>query len=217
MSSSTSPPPFLPFSEGAEITRTANRLPHWEQGGRAYFVTFRLADSLPQELLDQWEAERAAWLAQHPEPWAPLVEADYHRLFSHRIDQALDAGHGGCVLRQPEIARLVGHALEYFEGTRCRQLAWVVMPNHVHGLFTLLENWTLADLLHSWKSFTAKAINKALGTTGRVWQKDYFDRLIRDPAHFANCVRYMRDNPVRARLREGEWLAWESAYAKTVK
>jgi REP element-mobilizing transposase RayT len=45
-------------------------------------------------------------------------------------------------------------------------LAWVVMPNHVHALFRPFEGWSLAAILHSWKSFTANQANTILGRCG---------------------------------------------------
>jgi hypothetical protein len=72
-------------------------------------------------------------------------------------------------------------------------------------------------LLHSWKSFTAHAINKMRGTDGALWQKDYFDRLVRDASHFTNCVRYIRRNPAKAHLRAGEYLLCESELARSIE
>lgn len=209
-------PPFLPLNSDEDIEKTANRLPHWEQEGRAYFVTFRLADSLPQTLLDTWDTEKAAWLELHPPPWSPAVEHEYHQQFSHRLELALDQGEGSCVLRSRNLAEVVGDALGFFEGERCRQFAWVVMPNHVHVLFAVHDPWTLASLLHSWKSFTANEINARQGSTGALWQKDYFDRLIRDANHFARCVRYIRNNGPMAKLTAAEYLHWESPEAKAI-
>ena len=90
---------FNPF---ADTEVTANRLPHWQQAGAAYFFTFRMADSIPKHLLDQWSDERNAWLAQHPQPWSLVVEAEYHHRFSSAMERWLDAGHGSCALRKPE-------------------------------------------------------------------------------------------------------------------
>ena len=53
------------FNPYAEIKHTENRLPHWQQEGAVYFVTFRLADALPSQLRDQSEGERATWLRLH--------------------------------------------------------------------------------------------------------------------------------------------------------
>ena len=58
------------FNPYAEVRHTENRLPHWQQEGAVYFVTFRLADAIPAQLRYQWEDEREVWLKFHPEPWS---------------------------------------------------------------------------------------------------------------------------------------------------
>ncbi len=63
-------PSFKPYNPEIETHRTHRRLPHWTQEGRTYFITFRLADSLPQDKLKQWVEEKNTWLKFHPEPWA---------------------------------------------------------------------------------------------------------------------------------------------------
>jgi REP element-mobilizing transposase RayT len=198
---------FNPF---VDVEKHTTVLPHWEQPGASYFVTFRLADALPRQKLDNWKRERDAWLEAHPQPWSEEVEKEYHERFSSTIEGWLDAGHGSCVLRDPNAARIVGDALNHFEGVRCVQHEWVVMPNHVHALFTLLGEHPLDELLHSWKSFTSNRIHEMTGVDGHLWQRDYFDRLIRDETHFRNCVRYIRKNPAKARLPSGEYLQFES-------
>jgi REP element-mobilizing transposase RayT len=203
------------FNAFAKIQRTENRLPHWQQAGAVYFVTFRLADSVPARLLAQLEAEREAWLRHHPPPWTVKAEREYHERFSGQVERWLDAGHGSCVLRRPECRAVVAGALRQFDGERCAQIAWVVMPNHVHALFVLNEEWTLEKLMHSWKRFSAREINKLTGETGEsLWQRSYFDRLVRDGEHLGNCVRYIRCNPGKARLKAGEYELFESDLAK---
>lgn len=203
------PPPFFPLHPNEKITFTANRLPHWEQPGRSYFVTFHMDDSLPQPVLDKLEEEREKWHVHHPRPWSSEVEEEYTRRFVGWVNAALDQGHGSCVLRQPAIAQIVEDALKFFEGERCNQIAWVIMPNHVHTVFTLLEPHRLAELLHSWKSFTAKRINRIINGNGVFWQKDYFDRLIRNEDHLVRCVNYIRENGRKAGLSPEEYRHWE--------
>lgn len=205
------------FHPYGDVRQSQNRLPHWQQNGAAYFVTFRLADSLPAQFLRDWEAEREVWIKLHPRPWTPETEREYHRQFSAQFDTLLDAGHGSCPLQNPEAARIVGGALAHFEGERCAQICWVVMPNHVHTLFVLRESERLEDLLQSWKTWTARQVNALTGRSGALWQKDYFDRLVRNREHFGNCVGYIRRNPQKAGLRDGEYLLWESKLAKTVE
>lgn len=205
------------FNPYASIRETENRLPHWQQQGAVYFVTFHLGDALPASLLAQWHAEREAWMRQHPQPWTIEVEREYHQRFSAATERWLDAGHGSCLLREPAYARLVGKTLAFFDGQRCAQIAWVVIPNHVHAVFVLHRDWKLKQLVHSWKRYSARQINKLAGQQGGLWQRDYFDRLVRDAKHFANCVRYIRCNPQKAGLRPNEYLLYENDFAKSVE
>ncbi len=140
----------------------------------------------------------------------------YHRRFSGAIEGWLDEGHGACVLRQPECRLHVETALKHFDAERCAQIAWVIMPNHVHVLFVLNAAWTLEDMVHSWKLYSSRKINKHLGRSGALWMKDYFDRLVRDQDHFANCVRYIRRNPIKAKLRESEYTLYESEMVRGI-
>ena len=196
------------FDPRDEVRMTENRLPHWEQQERTYFLTFRTADSIPAGVAGAFHDELDAWLAWHPKPWDEKTEREYWTRFGQRTEQWLDESHGACLLRQPGIAAVVAGALGFHEGKSCTQHAWVVMPNHIHAVCTLLGDATLGRLLHSWKSFTASEINRRTGASGAFWQKDYFDRLIRSAEHFWRCVRYIRKNP--ANLRPGEYLVWES-------
>jgi putative transposase len=191
-------------------------LPHWQQAAAVYFVTFRLTDAAPTQLLSQWENEREGWLRVHPVPWTSEIELEYHRRFSGAIEHWLDAGHGACLLRRPECGQVVAETLRYFEGRRVVMISFVVMPNHVHALFVQNPEWPLEKLTQSWKRFAAREINKSLDRTGSFWQRDYFDRLIRDEHHFANCVRYIRRNPEKAKLPGNEFILWESEVARAI-
>lgn len=194
-----------------EITTSLNRLPHWQQDGRTYFVTFRLGDSIPHERMDQWQEEREAWLRFHPQPWSPDVEREYVRRFANTVERWLDESLGSCLLRDGEPQRLVAGALAYFEGVRHRHHSWVIMPNHVHALFSMCEGHLLEELLQSWKGFTSREINRLVGRSGPLWQKSYFDRLIRNEEHFWNAARYIRRNPEKSRLEPGEYALFETA------
>jgi len=142
-----------------------------------------LVDSLPRSVYEQIAADSAE---------------DFER--RRRLDAMLDEGRGDCLLRNPHFARTVACALEYFDGERYSLLAWVIMPNHVHVLIEQIEGFPLGDVVSSWKSFAAKAVNKLRGWRGTVWAPDYFDRFIRNERHFANAVSYIENNPVLAGL-----------------
>jgi putative transposase len=205
------------FNPYAEIRFTANRLPHWQQEGAVYFLTFRLADAVPYNLRTRWESEREAWLRVHPQPWGPEIEREYHERFPGAIERWLDAGHGSCILRCRDCAEIVAQALRYFDGERLAIISAVVMPNHVHALLIQNAEWQLEKVLRSWKSFSSRKINSLLGRDGSLWQRDYFDRLVRDQKHFANCVRYIRRNPGKVHLQSGEYILYESELARSIE
>ena len=204
------------FNPYAEVRHTENRLAHWQQQGAVYFITFRLADAVPDNLLNEWQSERATWLQFHPEPWSAQIEQEYHNRFSGAMEEWLDAGHGSCVLRRADCAEIVCETLHYFDGKRLALISSVVMPNHVHVIFVQGADYPLEKLIASWKRFTAGRVNGLLGRSGSLWQRDYFDRLVRDGRHFANCVRYIRRNPQKARLIQGEYILYESQLAREI-
>jgi type I restriction enzyme R subunit len=204
------------YNPRAETEVWQNRLPHWQQHEALYFVPFHLADSLPQPLLSRWKREECAWLEHHPKPWTEKVTREYHSRFSAAKERWLDEGHGRCILRNSNSRLIVDEALRYFEGTRCHQIAFVVMPNHVHTLFILHREQTLHELLQSWKSFSSKKVNALNESHGAFWQRDYFDRLVRDGQHLDNCIRYIRRNPAHANLRDSEYTSYESEFARSV-
>jgi REP element-mobilizing transposase RayT len=171
---------------------------------------------MPKEKLEQWEEDRQAWLKCHHEPWDFSTEREYHQRFSNRLDEWLDAGHGMCALKQPAIRKIVSNALTYFDTVRYDLTSYVIMPNHVHVILKLHVEHKLADILHAWKSFTAKAINSELKRTGTLWQPEYWDRLIRNERHLSACLSYIRDNPVKAHLGQNSYTLWDGSAAVPV-
>jgi REP element-mobilizing transposase RayT len=202
-------PPINYFDPEAPIAFLSGNLPHWRQQGTTYFVTFRLADSLPQEKLLQWHEERARWLAEHPEPHDEATRRDYYDRFPQRLQQWLDAGSGSCLLAMPGIKPLVEGALRHFDLQRYRLQDFVVAPNHVHALVSPSGEYRLSEILHSWKSFTAHEVLKVAAASRRlaetlqrrdgsatlkVWQKESFDHIVRSPASLERFRLYIRDH-----------------------
>jgi hypothetical protein len=111
-------PSFQPFVKAAQTQKSRRNLPHWQQAGCTYFVTFRLADSLPQSKWKVWQEEREIWLKFHPQPWTRETEDEYEKRFLDRVQEWLDAGYGSCVLSQKAIQDVVARALHYFDRQR---------------------------------------------------------------------------------------------------
>jgi len=201
-------------------------LPHVKREGASYFVTFRLADSLPTEVLVKLENRRAEQLrrlaaqqealsdglrSQPPEE----TEEEINRGFRREIERYLDRGAGECYLVRPSIAELVANAIRFFDGQRYLVNAWVVMPNHVHAVVWPMPNHLLGEIVRSWKGFTSRKANQILDRVGQAfWQPESFDHWIRDDDEKARICRYVIHNPVNAGLAKTpqEW-RWSSAWA----
>jgi putative DNA methylase len=170
-------------------------LPHLDHPGLLQAVTFRLADSLPSEVM---EGLRSAGV----QPAKDKSSDAGGKPALQKIEDCLDAGHGACLLRIPENAETVENALLRFDGQRYGLIAWTIMPNHVHALIETREGYPLSGIVHSWKSFTASAINRRMGRSGEFWQREYFDRYVRSDEHLAVVVAYIENNPVKAGLAQ---------------
>jgi REP element-mobilizing transposase RayT len=197
------------------------RLPHLKREGAAYFVTFRLADSLPATEVLRLKREREALLADALAHKRPLTWHEQQQLlawYSEKVERLLDASHGACWLQRPDIGELVAGAVRFFAGQRYDLRAWVVMPNHIHAVLWPHPGHTFSKILHSWKSFTATQANRILARAGQpFWQKESYDHWIRDDAERVRLAAYVEDNPVKAGLcpRPEHWL-WSSAHDRAV-
>jgi len=163
---------------------TRGYLPHCDKPGTMQMVTFRLADAMPAGL--------------RPE-WAALLAIEDAREQRTKLEEYLDRGHGECFLADARVAAAVEEVFLRYDAQRYRMTAWVVMPNHVHVLFELWD-MPLGKLLKAWKGTSANAANHVLGRTGTFWQEEYWDRYMRDEAHFRKAQHYIEWNPVKAHL-----------------
>ncbi len=166
-------------------------LPHFDGGEIPQFLTIRLYDAVPAQVIHRWQ-----WELERQES----DEGVRASILRDRIETYLDQGYGHCWLKHPPVARMVEQALLHLDAQRYRLHAWVVMPNHAHFLFTPLSGNPLSNLMHSLKSWTAKEANRILQREGRFWMPDYFDRYIRDAKHFGDVFDYIENNPVKAGL-----------------
>lgn len=174
-----------------------NYLPHFNTTTRSQFITYRLADSLPKKVLDR--VERQVELLPHDFRNRKRVEL---------LEKYADQGLGSCALRHRNAAHIVIGNLKHFEGSRYTLREWVIMPNHVHVLLKVYEPWTLDRVTHSWKSYTATKINKRCNAPlYPFWQREVWDRYVRDDHHAKRIIHYIRMNPVKAGLckRPEEW------------
>jgi REP element-mobilizing transposase RayT len=186
--------------------RSRGYLPHWETESARYHVVMRLEDSIPQAAFDRIRSDERRMLQALARDGKSLDEA---RLLAaavaHRkVDRLLDRGEGSCALKDPRVAEVVAEAFEHFDAKRYWLFDWSVMPNHAHVVFEAVDS--LEKIVHSWKSFTGLQANRILGRTGPFWQKEQWDRLIRDERELVRTIRYVANNPEKAGLRDWKWV-----------
>lgn len=199
--------------------RSRGYLPHLEREGAVYFVTFRLADSLPRELSAQLRQEREMLeQASRAGTSGPADRARIEKLrqLLRKAERGLDRGLGRCYLRDERIAGIVANALSHFDGQRYRIRAWCVMPNHVHVVFSPLAGNGLSEIVHSWKSFSGLQANRLLGRSGAFWQREYFDHLVRNEASLLRMIRYVKENPAKAGLKRWPWVGETCSWRRPV-
>jgi len=201
------PPGFAGLDPCKVVTIRRRHLPHWRQEGATYFVTFRLADSLPQDRVREMLEDRDAWRKAHPDP-SDADWAEYQRRAFIKLETWLHEGHGACCLSDDGNALHVSDAMRWMLGCR------VIMANHVHAVVRPNSGHALEALVQSCKRFRATQINRALGHTGAsLWQEESFDRIVRDTAHLRKAVRYVEGNalsigrPERFCIRD-DWRDW---------
>ena len=183
------------FDENDEVWMTRRNLPHVSQKEVIYFVTFRLNDSIPKNKAKEIEDERKLWVKMHKKPYSKEDYKEYFKLFSDRIENLLDSGHGSCLLRIPENKVILENALNYFHGKRYLLDEYIVMPNHVHILIKPLEENSIKSIMHSLKSYTANLINKRMGLSGKLWMHESFDHMVRSEEALIYLREYIRNNP----------------------
>jgi REP element-mobilizing transposase RayT len=189
-------------------------LPHVKREGAWYFVTFRLVDSLPRDVLLRFQHEQSEARRRLPSNISRAQKLKLDRELQRKIERHLDQGTGACHLRKPAIAELVVEALHHYHGQQYLLDDWVIMPNHVHVILWPMPNFTLSDILMSRKRHTSRQAHRIRGTTGTsFWQRESYDNWIRDDEEKLRIRLYIRMNPVKAGLcKEPEDWRWSSAW-----
>ncbi|WP_232289599.1 transposase [Verrucomicrobium spinosum] len=201
---------FQPLNPHESVHVHRERLPHWRQWGTTYFVTARLADSIPTIAAENWRMKRDAWLRSHHlsslgelESLPDAVRQEYHREFTGRFHELLDAGHGACYLSDPFSASLLVEKFIERDGADYHLDGWAIMPNHFHALVEPIGDAQLGNILQKWKGGSARTINQSLGRMGPLWQREFFDHIVRSEAQLDHFRRYIGANPEKAGLSKG--------------
>jgi len=191
-------------------------LPHWQPKNRPIFVTFRLAGSLPPEvislmksraLFDESEIGRQD-VAKSVGKQTSLKQS-WFRIAEKWLDTC---AIGPTWLQDPGIAKLICDVLHFADQKDYGLLCYCVMPNHVHTVIERIsEEKSLALIMHRIKGFTASRANRLLGRKGPFWQGESFDHVVRSQSALFKTVRYVLENPIKAGLVQ-RWQDWPHSY-----
>lgn len=196
---------FMDFEPRHLDSKQQRHLPHWQQTGATYFVTFRTADSISSDRLKQWKAARKQWLLDHPEPWDD-IESRYYRInFPSRLNTWLDKGYGACHFQHSECRSVLESVLNFKDGDDYYLGDYVIMPNHVHVLVRPLLGCQLSPILKSWKGVSSRRVNQFIGEKGTLWMPEAFDHIVRNRERLGKFSTYIRDNPIKAGLDQGSY------------
>lgn len=204
------PPGFQCFDPTKPISFYMRHLPHWRQEGATYFVTYRQADSLPQERLQELKEIRHKWEMRHPGPRSEDQLEQLARKTLVLAEKWLDQGIGSCRLKDKVPSKFVADSLHRFDGQRYELGSYVIMPNHVHAILRPLGKAedSLEQILKSWKGYSAIQLNRHFGLRGPLWQEESFDRIIRDEGHLLRAIQYLGSNPAKAGLTDEVISRW---------
>lgn len=233
MNNTSNQPVFRGFAieDPSNISGYQRNLPHLRIEGATYFVTFRLADSIPKATALRWKEERELWLKSNgvdttlPESHIEWKKSYFsipfqeRRTFEQKMQRRflieLDKCHGNCLLKHTH--NIVANALDFFHGQRVWCGDYVVMPNHVHVLVQPFVGVKLEEWLYSVKRFSSNEITKyflksnEINPKRHLWQVESFDRIVRTAEELLCFRRYIWNNPIQLpsgtfTLRKMKWL-----------
>lgn len=200
---------FIPYYP-SQVDKRNRTLPHWNQDGGTYFVTFRQADSISKATETRWRDKRINWLNQNPKPWNNETAERYRMTFTENMETLLDRGFGSCMLGNPELRAIVYEALLFFLDDRYYLDSFVIMPNHVHVLVSPIFPHKLSEILQCWKSFTSHQICKAAKIRSPFWLNESWDHLVRREGKLVQYRKYIIENPQKAGLQSDQYSLWLS-------
>lgn len=194
-------------------------LPHIQPPETDLFLTFRLVDSLPAEVLIRMSKERRVveeslkLRGLDSRALGQLARRHFAMLESW-LDKAII---GPTWLADSRVADILVEALHHRDGVKYQLDAYSVMPNHVHAVFEpLLRDdvpESLSSIMHSLKRHTARRANQILERGGQFWEHESFDHYIRSMAERNRILNYVVQNPVKAGLAK-KWSEWPWNYVR---
>lgn len=195
------------------------RRPHLQPKEATFFVTTRLADSLPTYVIEELKEEQAFLHKQILDAKDERTRDRFifklqSRYFGRFEDYANRVSVGPHWLSDERIAAIIAEALHFRDGKIYDLICYTIMPNHVHLVFSCQRHDISLDrIMQSLKRHTAREANKILGREGAFWQHESYDHVVRDEAELERILQYVLLNPVKSGLCQS-WKQWKWSYVK---
>jgi len=244
-----------------------HNLPHYQQPGQAYFVTWSLKNAVPSKALNRYANKLELLKSQivfyeyskernGSESTSPIVgnrilqfknrkkdaffsmenqrfgipctrlekiKKEFYitrKKYISAYNDLLDLDKEPRInLTKAENTKIVSATLKFWEGRKLKNYAFCIMPNHVHWVLELFEKDNkgepvyLQDIMYSIKRFSANQINRLENRSGSLWQKESFDRTIRNEKHLYYTIEYTLNNPVNAGFVK-DWKEWKGCWCR---
>ena len=200
-------------------------LPHWQEPGAEYFVTFRLAGSLPKNVIKKLKESRNNFKKNfsHNTDYQSK-NRPFEALIFKKYESLLDGqGTGPLWLNNNNVAEIVTEAIHFRDNKEYDLYAFCIMSNHIHLVFRDLHSnhedqkneraFPVTKIMQGLKSYTGLMANRELNRTGSFWHEESYDRLIRNTNELDNTIRYTLNNPVKINLVKN-WRDWPYNYCK---
>ncbi|MEF3693853.1 MAG: hypothetical protein V3576_00725 [Candidatus Cloacimonadota bacterium] len=195
-------------------------LPHMFNSEKPVFITYRLKFSVPQPVLEELERRKQNFLQQAPQS-SITEKQNYLRTKNTRYFAWFDDLIANCqgspqILARDDVSAILSSAFHYHDGIRYKLICYCIMPSHVHVLISPMkqedgEIFSLQHIIYTWKRFTAIRINQLLQSTGSLWMKESYDRVVRDDIEMGHVIEYILLNPVKAKLVK-DWEDWPGSF-----
>ncbi len=201
-------------------------LPHIQPVNSIFFVTFRLANSLPKSVIEKLQIEQEIIIRQlgkikNRTEKVKNIYIQQKRYFG-KFDKLIDGSSSGSYwLKDNRVAKIVVSSIYFYNNNKYILYCFCIMPNHVHLLFKPLQTvykkqnsifkYSVTKILQDLKKFTAKEANKILKRKGAFWHNESYDHVVRDKTEFKKIFNYILQNPVKAGLVKN-WKEWRWTY-----
>ena len=213
-------------------------LPHYQPDNAIYFITFRLAFSLPKSVILSLKEEydhfiKSTKLIKNISERNNLLYKKRKQYFG-KFDKLLDGSNSGVLwLKNNDVAKIVYDSIMFRDKKEYDLHCFCIMPNHVHMVFEIgdenvgriadstprngVSGYRVTKILQDMKKYAAKESNKILNRSGQFWHNESYDHVIRNSIEFGNIVNYVIQNPVKAGLVDN-YKKWKWTYvANSVK